>query len=133
MTDVPYISQASNMPLCHRAAASRLADRKDEIAAVPATDPTPPHTGAPTLQKSSSSSRRISGEPGHHSKAAAFLLKNPKASVSMLRRSPSSQKGSGESVATSSTRGEAGASPFELAQVSSLTCFIKAVWLCQYL
>ncbi len=100
---------------CCRAAASRLADRKDDasLVHVPATEV----TQKPSLQKTSSS-RRTAGDADHTSKAAHFLLKNPKASVSMLRRSPSDQKrvsGDVESGPTP-TQGEIGASPFEYNQ-----------------
>ncbi len=98
-----------------RAAASRLADRKDDASSVyvPVTEV----TQKPSLQRTSSS-RQTDGEPDHSSKAAHFLLKNPKASVSMLRRSPSDQKrvsGDVESGPTP-TQGEIGASPFEYNQ-----------------
>ncbi|DBA71983.1 TPA: hypothetical protein ACH3X2_010728 [Trebouxia sp. C0005] len=98
-----------------RAAASRFADRKDDAASVyvPATEV----TQKPSLQKTSSS-RRSTGDADHSSKAAHFLLKNPKASVSMLRRSPSDQKRVSGDVefGPSPTQGEVGASPFEYNQ-----------------
>lgn len=108
----------SNM-VCCRTAASRLAERKEDIAAAVTPDPNPqaPNPQGPTLTKSPSAARRVSGEPAHHSKAAAFLLKNPKASVSMMRRSPS-KKGEAGAVATAVSQIEAAASPFELAQVT---------------
>ena len=95
-----------------RAAASRLAGNQEEIAAVPA-QPSSRTTG------DSSSSRRTTGDTN---KAAHFLLKNPNASRSMLRRSPSSQRTADSAVdgnaanPTSPTQGEAGASPFEYSQ-----------------
>jgi len=100
---------------CCRAAASRFADRKDDAPSVyfPATEV----TQKPSLQKTSSS-RRTTGDADHSSKAAQFLLKNPKASVSMLRRSPSDQKRVSGDVESgpSPTQGEIGASPFEYNQ-----------------
>lgn len=105
-----------------RAAASRLADKKEEIAAVPATEPS---LQRPSLQKQTSS-RRTTGDSDHTTKAAHFLLKNPQASVSMLKRSPSGQKTVSSTVEgevappnpthNPPTRGEAGASPFEYNQ-----------------
>ncbi len=108
----------NNIYTC-RAAASRLADRKEDAAYIPTTEVM---TQKPSLQKQTSSSRRNTGDADHSTKAAHFLLKNPKASVSMLKRSPSSQKtvaGSGEeesNPANTPVRGEIGASPFEYNQ-----------------
>ena len=71
----------------------------------------------PSLQKTSSA-RRTTGETDHATKAAAFLLKNPNASVSMLKRSPSGQKTviGTEGESSPPTQGEIGASPFEYSQ-----------------
>lgn len=102
----------------YRAAASRLADKKEDIAAVPAAEPS---LQRPSLQRQTSS-RRTTVDSDHISKAAHFLLKNPAASVSMLKRSPSGQKTvsstaeSGAVIPTAPTRGEVGASPFEYNQ-----------------
>ena len=93
-----------------RAAASRLAANQEEIAAVPAQ-------ASRRTTADSGSSRRTTGDT---SKAAHFLLKNPNASRSMLKRSPSSQRTAESTVdgnnPTSPTQGEAGASPFEYSQ-----------------
>ena len=101
------------MAECCRAAASRLADKKEEGS----YSPPAPVAKKPSLQKTSSSRRTIA-ETDHASKAAAFLLKNPNASVSMLKRSPSSQKTMTDTESESSppTQGEIGASPFEYNQ-----------------
>lgn len=95
-----------------RAAASRLAANQEEIAAVPAQP-------SRRTTADSSSSRRTTGDTN---KAAHFLLKNPNASRSMLKRSPSSQRTVDSAVdgntanPTGPTQGEAGASPFEYSQ-----------------
>ena len=105
-----------------RAAASRLAGNQEEIAAVPA-QPSRRTAGDSSSSRrttgDSSSSRRTTGDTN---KAAHFLLKNPNASRSMLKRSPSSQRAADSAVdgnaanPTSPTQGEAGASPFEYSQ-----------------
>ncbi|KAL3138790.1 hypothetical protein ABBQ32_005632 [Trebouxia sp. C0010 RCD-2024] len=103
-----------------RAAASRLADKKEEIAAVPAAQPSlQTQTSSRRTTGDTTSSRRSSGDT---SKAAHFLLRNPQASMSMLKRSPSGQKTVDSTVEgdttnpTPPTQGEAGASPFEYSQ-----------------
>lgn len=103
-----------------RAAASRLADKKEEIAAVPAVQPSiQTQTSSRRTTGDTSSSRRTTGDT---SKAAHFLLRDPQASVSMLKRSPSGQKTVNSTVEGDTanpsppTQGEAGASPFEYSQ-----------------
>lgn len=104
---------------CCRNAASRLAGKKEDVAYVPTIEVP---SQKPSLQKQTSSSRRNTGDAEHSSKAAHFLMKNPAASVSMLKRSPSGQKGAtvtgegGSDPTGPPTQGEIGASPFEYNQ-----------------